>query len=225
MRVLLVEDEPRVAQHIAKGLRESGHTVDHVDDGRDALYRAAAERYDVAVLDRMLPGVDGLTILRTMRAAGNRTPVLVLSALGEVDERVVGLEAGGDDYLIKPFAFSELKARLEALARRGPARAEASSLQCADLELDLLSREVRRAGRLVELSAREFRMLEYMMRHAGQVLTRSMILERVWDYNFDPQTNIVDQHVSRLRHKLDRMSDLPLIETVRGAGYRLRSCR
>ena len=223
MRILLVEDDARVAAHVTKGLGEDGHVVDHLADGRDGLYRAAAETYDVIILDRMLPGIDGLTILQTLRGAGNRTPVLVLSALGEVDERVRGFKAGGDDYLIKPFALSELTARLEALVRRGPAQQQQTQLVVADLKMDLLRREVQRAGRRIELSAREFRILEYMMRHAGQVLTRSMLLENVWDYHFDPQTNIIDQHVSRLRQKIDRDFDQPLLHTVRSVGYVLRS--
>lgn len=222
MRILLIEDDARVASYVVKGLSESGHQVEHESDGRLGLYRVAAETYDVVILDRMLPNVDGLTILRTMRGAGNRTPVLILSALGEVDEKVRGLRAGSDDYMTKPFAMSELLARIEVLARRSAVDLPSSRITIEDLELDLLTREVRRSGRRIELSNREFRLLEYMARHAGHVLTRTMILEAVWDYSFDPQTNIVDQHISHLRQKIDRGFDPPLIQTIRGAGYSLR---
>jgi two-component system OmpR family response regulator len=222
MRILLIEDDERVAAYVVKGLGEAGHIAEHIADGRDGLYHVAGEVYDVVILDRMLPGVDGLTILQTMRAAGNRTPVIILSALGEVDERVRGLRAGSDDYLTKPFAMSELLARIDALGRRPAAAPSKSTLVVADLEIDLLARTVARGGRRIPLSTLEFRLLEYMARHAGHVLTRTMILEAVWDYNFDPQTNIVDQHVSHLRQKIDRGFDIPLIETVRGAGYSLR---
>lgn len=223
MRLLLVEDDSRVGDFVAKGLREAGHLVDHVADGREGLYRAAGESYDVVILDRMLPNVDGLKILQTMRAAGDATPVLILSALGEVDERVKGLKAGGDDYLAKPFALSELLARVEVLGRRVPAAAEPTRLSLADLEIDLLGREVRRGGSRIELTTREFRILEHLVRNAGRVVTRSMLLESVWDYQFDPQTNIVDQHVSRLRQKIERGFDVPLIHTVRGVGYVARA--
>lgn len=219
MRLLLVEDDERVGDYVAKGLREAGHLVEHVVNGREGLFRAAGDTYDVVILDRMLPSVDGLKILQTMRAAGDTTPVLILSALGEVDERVKGLKAGGDDYLAKPFALSELLARIEALGRRGPIQTETTRLALGDLEVDLLGREVRRGGRRIDLTDREFRILEHLVRSAGRVVTRSMLLEAVWDYQFDPQTNIVDQHVSRLRQKLDRESDAPLIHTVRGVGY------
>lgn len=222
MRILLIEDDERVAAYVVKGLGEAGHVVEHIADGREGLYHVAGEAYDVVILDRMLPGVDGLTILQTMRAAENRTPVIVLSALGEVDERVRGLRAGADDYLTKPFAMSELLARIDALARRPAAVPSKSTRTVADLEIDMLSRTVTRGGKRIPLSTIEFRLLEYMARHAGHVLTRTMILEAVWDYNFDPQTNIVDQHVSHLRQKIDKGFDVPLIETVRGAGYSLR---
>ncbi|WP_347271042.1 response regulator transcription factor [Rhizorhabdus histidinilytica] len=222
MHVLLIEDDPRVADHVGKGLCEAGHIVESAADGRDGLLRAAAESFDVIVLDRMLPQVDGLKILQTIRATGDTTPVLILSALGDVDERIRGLRAGGDDYLPKPFALSELVARVEALGRRGPAIAEATELRSGDLAIDLLGRTVTRAGRRIDLTQREFRILEYLVRNAGRVVTRSMLLEHVWDYNFDPQTNIIDQHVSRLRQKLDRGFDTPLIETVRGTGYVVR---
>ncbi|MCU0936972.1 MAG: response regulator transcription factor [Gammaproteobacteria bacterium] len=219
MKVLVVEDDPHVAGFLVKALRETGASVDHAADGKEGLFLASAAGYDVMVVDRMLPGLDGLAIVRTLRAAGDRTPVLVLSALGEVDHRVEGLRAGGDDYLVKPFAFSELQARIEALLRRTRTEAPATRLQVADLEMDLLARTVTRAGRPVDLQPREFRLLEYLMRHAGQVVTRTMLLEQVWDYHFDPQTNVIDVHVSRLRAKIDKGFDTHLIHTVRGAGY------
>jgi two-component system OmpR family response regulator len=223
MRVLLVEDDTRLAEHVVKGLRERGHGVDHCADGRDGVYRVAAEQYDVVILDRMLPHVDGLKIVHTMRAAGDQTPVLILSALGDVDERVKGLEAGGDDYLTKPFAMSELTARVEALGRRKSAAVAEAKLSLADLDMDLLAREVRRGGQLIDLTDREFRILEYLLRNTGRVVTRTMLLEAVWDYNFDPQTNIIDQHVSRLRQKVDRGFTPALLHTVRGAGYALKA--
>ena len=222
MQILLVEDDNRVADHVAKGLREAGHMVERVADGKKALYMAAGESFDVVILDRMLPNVDGLTILQTMRAAGDHTPVLLLSALGEVDERVKGLRAGADDYLAKPFSFSELLARIEVLARRGPATPEKTSLSVMDLNLDLLAHEVTRSGQRLDLTAREFRILEYLMRNVGRVVTRSMLLEKVWDYHFDPQTNIIDQHMSRLRQKVDKGYKARLIHTVRGTGYMIR---
>jgi two-component system OmpR family response regulator len=223
VRLLIVEDDARVGEHVAKGLREAGHIVELVADGREALFRAAGESYDVVILDRMLPNVDGLKILQTMRATGDATPVLILSALGEVDERVRGLNAGADDYLVKPFALSELLARVDALGRRGPVQPETTRLTLGDLEIDLLGREVRRGGQRIELTSREFRILEHLVRSAGRVVTRSMLLEAVWDYQFDPQTNIVDQHVSRLRQKIDRGFAKPLIHTVRGVGYVARA--
>ena len=222
MRVLIVEDDQEAAAYMVKGLKESGYVVDHVADGREALYRVAAETYDAVVVDRMLPGVDGLTIIKTMRSAGNQSPVLILSALGDVDDRVKGLKAGGDDYLVKPYAFAELLARLEALLRRGRSDAPDTMLKVADLEMDLVGRTVRRAGRPIELKPKEFALLEYLMRHAGHVVTRTMLLENVWDYSFDPQTNVIDVHVSRLRHKIDKGHDKPLLSTIRGAGYSLR---
>lgn len=223
MHVLVVEDDERVASHVVKGLKGEGWLVDHVADGRQALFQVAAETYDVIVLDRMLPNVDGLKILQTMRASGDNTPVLVLSALGDVDNRVKGLRAGGDDYLAKPFAFSELLARVEALSRRKGVVQETTELQLADLEMNLLSRTVTRQGRPIDLTAREFMLLEHLLRNAGRVVSRSMLLEAVWDYNFDPQTNIIDQHVSRLRQKIDRDFDPPLLQTVRGMGYTIRA--
>ncbi|WP_243438551.1 response regulator transcription factor [Fundidesulfovibrio soli] len=222
MRVLLVEDDPQAASYLVKGLKEQGLTVDHVADGREGLIRATAGGYDVIVLDRMLPNLDGLSILKAIRAAGDTTPVLVLSALSDVDARVEGLRAGGDDYLTKPFAFAELMARIESLGRRGRAEKMLTVLQVADLELDLTARTVKRAGKPIDLKPKEFSLLEYFMRHAGQVVTRTMLLERVWDYAFDPQTNVIDVHVSRLRSKVDKDFDKPLIHTVRGAGYILR---
>ena len=226
MRILLVEDDPETSRFIRKGLEEAGHVVDHAADGRQGLLLALDADHDALVVDRMLPGLDGLSIVRSLRAAGRDTPVLVLSALGEVDDRVEGLRAGGDDYLVKPFALAELSARLEALARRRSAGAAvaqpAARLAVADLEMDLLARTVKRAGRAIELKPREFRLLEHLLRHAGQVVTRTMLLEAVWDYHFDPQTNVIDVHVSRLRRKVDRDFGLPLIHTVRGAGYMIR---
>lgn len=222
MRVLIVEDDLEAAAYMVKGLKESGYVADHVADGREALYRVAAETYDALVVDRMLPGVDGLTIVRTMRTAGNHTPVLILSALGDVDDRVKGLKAGGDDYLVKPYAFAELLARLEALLRRGRAEAPDTTLKIADLEMDLVARTVKRAGKPIELKPKEFALLEYLMRHAGHVVTRTMLLENVWDYSFDPQTNVIDVHISRLRQKIDKGHDKPLLSTIRGAGYSLR---
>ncbi|MEH6418197.1 response regulator transcription factor [Pseudomonas sp. CGJS7] len=222
MRVLLVEDDPHTAAFIAKGLREDGHTVDHADNGKDGLFLATTETVDAIVLDRMLPALDGLTLLQTLRGAGNRTPVLLLTALGEVDHRVEGLRAGADDYLVKPFAYAELSARLDSVLRRGNAGgSEPTRLRVADLELDLLSREARRGDKRIELQPREFRLLEYLMRQAERVVTRTMLLEAVWDYHFDPQTNVIDVHISRLRQKIDQGYPRPLLHTVRGAGYRL----
>ncbi len=224
MRILVVEDDRDVAGFVVKGLREAGHTVEHADNGRDGLFMAASEPFDAVILDRMLPGgIDGLRLLETLRAQKNAVPVLFLSALGEVDDRVRGLKAGGDDYLAKPFAFAELLARVEALTRRGKGEGPVTGLAVADLELDLLSRTVRRAGQKIDVQPREFRLLEYLMRHAGQVVTRTMLLEAVWDYHFDPQTNVIDVHVSRLRQKVDKPFPVPLIHTVRNAGYMLRA--
>ena len=223
MRILLIEDDPETTRFVRKGLEEAGHVVDHAGDGKEGLLLALDAGHDAIVVDRMLPGLDGLSIVRSLRAADRAAPVLVLSALGEVDDRVEGLRAGGDDYLVKPFAFAELSARIEALARRrGGGEAPVVRLVVADLEMDLLARTVRRAGRAVELQPREFRLLEHLMRHAGQVVTRTMLLEAVWDYHFDPQTNVIDVHVSRLRRKIDRGFDAALIHTVRGAGYVIR---
>jgi two-component system OmpR family response regulator len=224
MRILVVEDDKDVAGFIVRGLKEAGHVVEHAATGRDGLFLATSEAFDAIVLDRMLPGgIDGLNILELLRGQKNPVPVLILSALAEVDERVRGLRAGGDDYLTKPFAFAELLARIEALYRRGKAEGPVTKLTVDDLELDLLSRQVKRAGQKIDLQPREFRLLEYLMRHAGQVVTRTMLLEGVWDYHFDPQTNVIDVHVSRLRQKVDKPFPVPLIHTVRNAGYMLRA--
>ena len=219
MRVLLIEDDPRVAAFVTKSLLSEGHLVDHRQDGRSGLIQAASESYDVIVLDRMLPHVDGLKVLQTIRATGDVTPVLVLSALGDTDERVRGLRAGSDDYLAKPFSISELVARVEALGRRQAAAESTSQILVGEVTIDPVSRLVSCKGRRIELTNREFRILEYLARNAGRIVTRSMLLEHVWDYSFDPQTNIIDQHVSRLRQKLDRGGASTVIETVRGAGY------
>jgi two-component system OmpR family response regulator len=224
MRILLVEDDVHTAGFIAKGLREDGHVVDIADNGRDGLFLATTESYDAVVLDRMLPQLDGMTLLRTLRGAGNHTPVLLLTALGDVDHRVEGLRAGADDYLVKPFAYAELSARLDSLARRGSGGgAEPTRLRVDDLELDLLKREAVRGGKTIELLPREFRLLEFLMRQAGRVVTRTMLLEGVWDYHFDPQTNVIDVHISRLRQKIDQGFPVQLLRTVRGAGYRIGS--
>jgi two-component system OmpR family response regulator len=225
MRVLVIEDDPEAARFLVKGLKESGHVVDHADNGTDGLFLAQSGKHDVMVIDRMLPGMNGLAIIEALRKEGRKTPVLILSALGEVDERVRGLRAGGDDYLTKPFAFAELLARIEALARRGDAEATKTTLVVDDLKMDLLSRAVSRDGQEIELQPREFRLLEYLMRHAGHVVTRTMLLENVWDYHFDPQTNVIDVHISRLRQKIDKGFARPLLHTVRGAGYSLRPPR
>ena len=223
MRVLVVEDDAEVAAFLVKGLKEQGYNVDCAADGKEGLFLANSEEYDVMIIDRMLPALDGLSIVKSVRATGKDTPMLILSALGEVDDRVEGLGAGGDDYLSKPFAFSELLARLQALLRRGrQAAAPETTLRVADLELDLLTRTVRRGSKTIELQPREFRLLEYLMNNAGRVVTRTMLLEKVWDYYFDPQTNVIDVHISRLRGKIDKDFDQPLLHTVRGAGYILR---
>jgi len=222
VHILLVEDDERISGFIARALREEGHVVDVAADGKTGLTRAASESYDVIVLDRMLPLLDGLKVLQALRAMDDHTPVLILSALGDSDERVRGLRAGGDDYLTKPFALDELVARVEVLGRRRSQLALPARLAFGDVVIDPVARVVSRGGKRIELTNREFRILEYLARNAGRVVTRSMLLEHVWDYNFDPQTNIIDQHVSRLRQKLDRLGSEPLIETVRGAGYSIR---
>jgi len=221
MKLLVIEDDRAAAAYIAKGLAESGYVVDQAFEGRDGLFMASSGKYDALIVDRMLPNMDGLSLISALRAAEVRTPVLILSALGAVDDRVKGLRAGGDDYLVKPFAFAELLARIEALLRRGPSVQATTKLKVGELELDLLARTVSRQGRAIDLLPREFSLLEFLMRHAGQVVTRTMLLESVWDYHFDPQTNVIDVHISRLRHKLDKGFAHPMLQTVRGAGYRL----
>ncbi len=222
MSLLLIEDDLQAAEYLIKGLRESGYTIDHSADGRDGLARATQNRYDVIIADRQLPFMDGLAIIASLREKGDRTPVLILSALGTVDDRVHGLKVGGDDYLTKPFAFAELLARIEALSRRSASAAETTRLQVGDLEVDLLGRHVTRAGRNIDLTTKEFQLLEYLMRRPGQVITRTMLLEGVWNLHFDPQTNIIDVHMSRLRNAVDKGFPRPLIHTVRGAGYVLK---
>jgi two-component system OmpR family response regulator len=222
MKILVVEDNERVARFVTRGLREAGHTVEHAANGRDGLFMAASEPHDVIVMDRMLPGdIDGLAIIAALRKSGNRTPILILSALDDVDERIRGLRSGGDDYLTKPFAFGELLARVDALGRRSVDGGADRILQVGDLRMDLLSRRVSRGSRAITLQPREFKLLEYLMRHANQVVTRTMLLEAVWDYNFDPQTNVVDVHISKLRQKIECDSERPLVKTVRNAGYML----
>ncbi|WP_349360100.1 response regulator transcription factor [Stappia sp.] len=222
MRILIVEDDLEAANYLAKALREAGHVVDHAADGEAGSEMAGAAPYDVLVVDRMLPKRDGLSVISGLRSAGNHTPVLVLSALGQVDDRVTGLRAGGDDYLAKPYAFSELLARVEALGRRPRQQEIETRYTVGDLTLDRLSHTVTRAGRDIPLQPREFKLLEYLMQHAGQVVTRTMLLEHVWEYHFDPQTNVIDVHISRLRGKIDKEFDTPLLHTVRGAGYTIR---
>lgn len=222
MKLLIVEDDKEGGAYLRKALKEAGHAVDLAAEGREGLLLAAGEPYDVIVLDRMLPGIDGLAILRTIRASGVKTPVLLLTALGGIDDRVEGLEAGGDDYLVKPFATAELLARINALARRPPTQDVRTVLRVADLQMDLLKRTVSRGGDRIDLQPREFQLLEFLMRHAGRVVTRTMLLESVWDFHFDPRTNIVETHMSWLRSKVDRGRAQELIHTVRGAGYCLR---
>ncbi|MGH8290110.1 MAG: response regulator transcription factor [Steroidobacteraceae bacterium] len=221
MKILVVEDNERVARFVTKGLAEAGHTTDHAENGRDGLFLAVSERYDVIIMDRMLPGnIDGLAIIDALRRADNHTPILILSALGEVDERIKGLRAGGDDYLAKPFAFGELLARIDVLSRRRRQdAAQITTLEVGDLRMDLLARKVSRGPRAIQLQPREFKLLEYLMRHAGQVVTRTMLLENVWDYHFDPETNVVDVHISKLRQKIEAEAERQLLRTVRNAGY------
>ena len=221
IRILLIEDDVTAATFLVKGLNESGHVVDHARDGESGLHLALTGRYDVIIADRMLPNRDGLSIVRMLRADRNETPVLILSALGEVDDRVEGLRAGGDDYLVKPYAFAELQARLEVLSRRRQANSASELLTVADLSIDLRKQTVTRAGRIIRLQPREFRLLEYLMRHAEQVVTRTMLLEQVWDFHFDPKTNVIDVQISRLRTKIDKDFPTPLVHTVRGAGYKV----
>src|SRR3977135_3505565 len=217
MKLLLIEDDLATAGHIVKSLRQHGHVVDHAANGPDGLFLAGGETYDVMIVDRMLPGLDGLGIVKTIRGAGVQTPVLFLTTMGGIDDRVAGLEAGGDDYLVKPFAFAELLARVNALARRPPLGAVETILRVADLEIDLLKRSVTRAGQRIELQPQEFKLLEYLMRHAGRVVTRTMLLENVWELHFAPQTNVVETHISRLRSTVDRGFAAELIPTARGA--------
>ena len=220
MRILCIEDDQELLGYVQNGLTEQGHVVDTSCNGKDGLFLAMTEKYDVMLIDRMLPEMDGLTIIKTLRGAGNQTPILIFSALGEIDDRVKGLRSGGDDYLVKPFAFSELSARIEALYRRSQQSNETETLLSArDVELDLLKREARRGDKEIPLQATEFRLLEYLLRNKGQVVTRTMLLEYVWDYHFDPQTNVIDVHVSRLRHKIDDLDSQYLIKTRRGSGY------
>jgi two-component system OmpR family response regulator len=223
MRILIIEDDRDAAGYLTKAFREVGHVADHAANGLDGYDLAREGAYDVAIVDRMLPKMDGLSLIGALRAQNVETPVLILSALGQVDDRVKGLRAGGDDYLAKPYAFSELLARVEVLARRRPKEAsEETVYRLGDLELDRLSHKVTRAGEEITLQPREFRLLEYLMQHAGKVVTRTMLLEHVWDYHFDPQTNVIDVHVSRLRAKIDRDFETPLLHTIRGAGYMIR---
>jgi two-component system, OmpR family, response regulator len=222
MKVLLIEDDAKTAAYVKRGLGEHGHVVDAAANGRDGLFLAAGEAYDVMIVDRMLPGLDGLGIVKTVRAAGVTTPVLFLTTMGGIEDRVEGL-AVGDDYLVKPFAFAELLARISALTRRPPIAQVPTVLRVADLEMDLIGRKVRRGRQEIDLQPREFRLLEYLMRNAGRVVTRTMLLEHVWEFHFDPKTNIVETHISRLRSKIDRGFDAELLETVRGSGYLLRA--
>ena len=225
MRILLIEDDTTAADYAAKGLSESGHICDVLSDGTDGLFQATRETYDVIVVDRMLPGLDGLSMVRALRAAGVKTPVLFLTALGGIDDRVDGLEAGGDDYLTKPFAFAELLARLNALARRPPVQVVKTVLLVADLELDLMTRVARRGGQVIELLPKEFTLLEVLMRNEGRIVTRTMLLERVWDFHFDPKTSVVETHISRLRAKIDKPFAVALLHTVKSAGYSIHAPR
>jgi two-component system OmpR family response regulator len=222
MRILIIEDDAETANYIIEGLERSGHAAEHISDGRDGLMQATSSTYDAIVIDRMLPGLDGLAIVQKIRERGVKTPVLFLTARGGLDDRVEGLDAGGDDYLTKPFAYSELLARLNALARRPPLAEPETILRVADLEMDLVARRVKRGDKDVALRPREFRLLEYLMRNAGRVVTRTMLLEKVWEFHFDPKTKIVETNVSRLRAKIDRESDRRLIHTIRGSGYVIR---
>ena len=223
MRILIVEDDDELREFVATGLSELGHICDKARNGREGLFMVLEGAYDTVVLDRMLPLLDGLAVVRSLRAAEVKTPVLFLTNMSGIDDRVEGLQSGADDYLLKPFAFSELVARLNALARRPPMSDRATTLTVADLEVDLITRTVRRGGKLIELQPREFQLLEFLMRHEGQIVTRTMLLEHVWDFHFDPQTNIVETHVSRLRSKMDRGFGVELIRTLRGSGYSLRA--
>jgi two-component system, OmpR family, response regulator len=225
MRILLIEDDRQTSAYVAKGLTEDGHVVDSLEDGRDGLWQATKETYDIVIVDRMLPGLDGLALVKTLRGAGSKVPILMLTAMGGVDDRVDGLEAGADDYVVKPFAFSELQARVNALGRRPPMRNEETVLKAGDLEMELIGRNVRRAGQVIDLQPREFRLLEVLLRNKGRIVTRTMLLERVWDFHFDPKTSVVETHISRLRTKVDKPFDKELIQTVRGTGYTITDAR
>ena len=225
MKILLIEDDPDTAGYVANGLRENSHLVEHAANGRDGLFLASGGGHDMMVIDRMLPGLDGLAIVKTIRVAGLKVPVLMLTNLGGINDRVEGLEAGADDYLVKPFAFAELLARINALARRPPIAPAIPVLKVADLELDRLKRTVTRGGKLIELQPQEFKLLEYLMRNAEQLVTRTMLLENVWDFHFDPRTSVVETHISRLRAKVDREFGVELIHTLRGSGYCIREPR
>lgn len=222
MKILVIEDDISTGNYIADGLREEGHSVDLIANGADGLVQATIGTYDVMVVDRMLPGLDGMSIVKTLRATKNTTPVLFLTSLGGVDDRIEGLHAGGDDYLVKPFTFGELSARITAIGRRPRSESEATVLKVADLEMDLLHRRVTRAGQVIELLPREYALLEHLVRRKGRVQTRTMLMEAIWDIHYDPLTNVVDTHISRLRGKIDKSFDMELIETVRGSGYRVR---
>lgn len=221
MKILLLEDDRATRDHVRRSLEAAGHVVDACAEGRDAIFLATGEAYGVLILDRMVPGVDGLSVVKALRISGVTTPALFLTAMGGVEDRVEGLEAGGDDYLVKPFAMTELLARVAALGRRPPISEATTALRVVDLEMDLIKRTVARGGKRIELQAQEFKLLEYLMRHEGQIVTRTMLLENVWSFHFDPQTNVIESHMSRLRAKVDRGFDIELIHTIRGAGYRL----
>lgn len=225
MRILLIEDDRKIADYVMKGFSEAGHSCDIIENGPDALYQATREPYDVLVVDRMIPGLDGLSVVKAIRAARVKVPVIFLTSIGGVDDRVEGLEAGGDDYLVKPFAFSELMARVNALARRPPVSEQKTVLKVADLELDLVRRKVTRAGQVIDLQPREFTLLEVLMRGEGRVLTRTMLLELVWEFHFDPKTSVVETHISRLRTKIDKPFDIPLLHTIRNTGYSIHAPR
>lgn len=225
MKILLIEDDRKIADYVVKGFSEAGHVCDHLENGSDGLSQGTRERYDIIIADRMLPGLDGLSMVKALRAAGTKTPVIFLTSVSGVDDRVQGLEAGGDDYLVKPFAFSELAARVAALARRPAMQEQETVLRVHDLELDLIRRRVTRAGKEIDLQPKEFLLLETLMRAEGRVLTRTMLLEAVWDFHFDPQTSVVETHVSRLRAKIDKPFDVPLLHTVRSTGYSIHAPR
>lgn len=220
-RILIVEDDAETADFLAKSLRQDGFTVEHVADGRDGLIMGSSSEFDLIVMDRMLPTMDGLSVVKALRAAGVETPILILSAVAHIDERVKGLRAGGDDYITKPFGYSEVAARVENLLRRKPGKEIETELTCGDLTVDLLTRRITRAGKSVDLLPREFKLLEYLLRHKDRVVTRTMLLEQVWDYRFDPHTSVIDTHISRLRKKIDEGFETPLLHTLRGTGYRL----